>query len=310
MKKSETPSSLVAGQTITYTLGYSINGFSLQWYDSYDNDASGALGTDMNGTAYQNIVSQSTGGWTTSVDAQGNHYLVANSNYSLSGGDYPLDLRQGGENLCNGTYVVEGDIQIPTTAQGAANGADGTMVVAYNVNGGVTQAYLAGISIDNAPYGYIYVQRNSCSSSCNIAGSGLTAYPQPVTIQAGQWYTVRSIMTVNGGTVTIKEIVWATGNPSVVDTYTYTDTSAFSNLCTGTWQQGWQSDATAGPDWYSNLKFEQADPVNNAKITDPVPTGISYVGESTAAANATVNFTGEAPSPGAFLGPTMTCREP
>ena len=293
--KSELPPSGVvqAGQNITYALAYSVNGFSLQWYDSYDNDAVGALGSGYDGTGYTDIPSQTTGGFTTEVDAQGDHYLVANSNYSASGGDYPQYLRDGGESLCAGTYIVEGDMQVPLTAQGVNAGADATMVLAYNVNGGVTQAYMAGISLDNAPYGYIFVQKNQYPGS-GSSGAGLTAYPQPVTIQAGQWYTVKAIMTVSaGGCMTITEDVWVRGNPSLYDTYTYTDPSCgFSNLCTGQWQQGWQSDATAGPDWYSNLKFEQADPVVNTKLWDTVPTGVTYPGgESTAnAGDPTVTF--------------------
>jgi flagellar hook assembly protein FlgD len=293
--KSELPPSGVvqAGQNITYALAYSVNGFSLQWYDSYDNDAAGALGSGYDGTGYTDIPSQTTGGFTTAVDAQGNHYLVATSNYSSSGGDYPQYLRNGGENLCAGTYIVEGDMQVPLTAQGVNAGADATMVLASNVNGGVTQAYLAGISLDNAPYGYIFVQKNQYPGS-GSSGGGLTAYPQPVTIQAGQWYTVKAIMTVSaGGCMTITEDVWVRGNPSLYDTYTYTDPGCgFSNLCSGTWQQGWQSDATASPDWYSNLKFEQADPVVNTKLWDTVPTGVTYPGgESTAnAGDPTVTF--------------------
>jgi len=295
--KSELPANgiLSNGSTITYVLGYSINGFSLQYYDSYDNDAapSGSLGgTTYNGLAYQSIPSQTNGVFSVQTDSQGNHYLYASSNYSSSGGDYPVFLRPGGNNFCTGgTYVVEGDMEIPVNAQGVSYGADAHMVLAYNVNAGVTQAYLAGISLDNSPYGYTFVQRNSCNGSCNVSGSGLTSYPQPVTIQAGIWYTVRAVMTINAGSVVIKTYVWARGNPSLVDVFTYTDNSPFANLCSGTWQQGWQSDATAGPDYYSNLKLEMADPVNNTIITDPIPTGITFPGgHSEANAGGTVNF--------------------
>ena len=43
---------------ITYTLAYSINGFSLQWYDSYDNGTPGKLGgVDLQGNPYTSIPS-------------------------------------------------------------------------------------------------------------------------------------------------------------------------------------------------------------------------------------------------------------
>ncbi len=300
--KSQIPSGgqLTSGQAVTYALAYSVNGFSLQYYDSYDNDTTGTVegGTTYDGFAYQDIPSQTTGGFTVESDTQGNHYLLANSNYATNGGDYPLYLRPGGVNLCPGTYVEEGDMQIPVTAQGAQGAsaaADAHMVLAYNINGGVTQAYFAGISVDNNP-GYIFIQRNACSGSCNPATGGITTYPQPVTIQAGVWYTVRAVMTVSAGSVVIAEYVWQRGNPSLYDVYVYTDNSPFSNLCSGTWQQGWQSDATAAPDYYSNLKMETADQVNNTVLTDVIPVGITFPGghnESNAGVTiggGTVNF--------------------
>ena len=211
--KSQSSSNLVSGQAITYTLAYSINGFSLQWYDSYDNgpadgNANGGIGYD--GTTYQNFKSvggtgdgTGTGGFVIETDSQGNRYLVATSAYSTSGGDYPMYLRSGGANFCPGnTYVVEGDMQIPTSAQGVSYGADADLVVGSSVQGAVTYTYLAGISLDNNPYGYIQMQDNECPGSCPAGGAGLTTYGGvngAVTIQAGVWYTVRVIVTVSAG---------------------------------------------------------------------------------------------------------------
>ncbi len=281
---------LAAGQSILYGLSYVANGYSLQWYDSYDNDTNGTLGSGYDNTTYQDIPGQTNGGYTVATDAQGNHYLVATSNYSTSGGDYPLYLRGApgtGANLCAGTYIVEGDVQIPPTAPGATGasaGADGTMVLAYGVNGGVTQAYMASISLDNGP-GYLYEQVNN-GTSYNSHG-GLTSYPQPVTITAGVWYTIKAVMTVTAaGCMTLTEYVWDRNDPSKIDTFTYPQDCTFgANLCNDKWRQGWQADATSGIDWYSNLKFEQADPIVNAKLWDTIPTGVTYTGENTTTSN-------------------------
>ncbi len=281
------------GGAITYALAYSINGFSLQYYDSYDNDTAGGGnegGTGYDGTGYTDIPGNGdTGDFNVETDGQGNNYLVGNTAYSGSGGDYALYLRNSSVNLCNGTYSVEGDMMIPTSAQGVSAGADATMVLAYNVNAGVTQAYMAEISLDTAPYGNLAILRNSGTT---YGGSGTAGVTQTTPlIQAGVWYTVRAVMTITAGSVVIKEYVWQRGNPSVVDTYTYTDNAPFSNLCSGLWQQGWQADATAHPDYYSNLKFEMADAVNNAVLTDNIPTGITYPGgHNETNAGGTVNY--------------------
>ncbi len=312
--KSQSPASgvLTNGSNITYTLAYSINGFSLQWYDSYDTTATAPNGADgavtsafgYDGTGYTDIPSLAPGccdpnggGFVLKTDAQGNRYLVATSTYNTTGGDYPVYLRNGGVSFCgNSTYVVEGDMQIPTTSQGVSYGADADLVVAYSAQAGTTYTLLAGISLDNNPYGFIQMQANECPASCPMAGAGLTAYGGvngAVTIEAGIWYTVRAIVTVTAGVISsIKEIVWERGNPSLVDTYTWTTPPAFPNLCTAgvTWQQGWESTATASPDYYANLKFSQADPVNNTILTDVEPAGLAMSGHSEVNAGGTVNF--------------------
>jgi|GEM_PF-562228 len=296
--KSQNPANgqLTNGQTITYTLAYSINGFSLQWYDSYDNGTNGQKlgGLDMGGNPYIDIPSSGgpgdtdgSGGFVVNTDAQGNRYLVATSSYNANGGDYPVYLRNGGVTCFTpgSTYVVEGDMQIPTSSQGVSYGADADLVVAYSAQGGTTYAFLAGISIDNNPYGYIQMQANECPASCPMAGAGLKTYGGAggaVTIMAGVWYTVRVIVTVSAvGTLSFQEIVWQRGNPSAVDTFTWGAPPAFPNLCGGgvTWQQGWESTATSSPAYYANLKFEQGDPITNATITDTNPLG-NFGGEN------------------------------
>ena len=273
---------------------------------------------DLQGNPYTSIPSgptnwgpqdpDGTGGFVLTTDAQGNRYLIATSQYNAIGGDYPVYLRNNGVTCFSpgGTYVVEGDMQIPTTAQGSTYGADADVVVAYTAQGGVTYTLLAGISLDNAPYGFIQMQANECPASCPMTGAGLKTYggvAGAVTITTGQWYTVRCIVTINaGGTLaSMQEIVWARGNPSAVDSYTWTNPlqgwPAFPGLCSAgvTWQQGWESTATASPDYYANLKFESGDPVVNATITDTNPLSPSYGGENatnTTALTGTPNFSG------------------
>ena len=54
--KTQSAAVLAPGQTETYTLSYNINGESLQWYDSYDNNTAGTSNgniLDMGGVAYE-----------------------------------------------------------------------------------------------------------------------------------------------------------------------------------------------------------------------------------------------------------------
>ena len=87
--------------------------------------------------------------------------------------------------------------------------------MAYTAQAGITYTYLAGISLDNTPYGYIQMQANECPASCPMTGAGLKTYggvAGAVTIIAAMVYSQVHHDDHAGGTITsMQEIVWAKG---------------------------------------------------------------------------------------------------
>lgn len=263
LTKSESASTAAIGDGVTYALSWEAVNQGLQDFDSYLNDTVGTAGNSIqgyDGTGYTQI-----GGGTFTVASGTNGYYV-NAN---AGGGYPLLLRTAPTmDFCQG-MTVEGDMKIP---MGDPSGSDATMVIAYNVNAGVTQAYMIGMSLDNGP-GNIFLQKNNGAS---VTNPFVTAAAIP---QVGVWYTAKAALTYSAGSLTIQGKIWATGTTEPATwTFSYTDPSPFP--CGETWQSGWQADDTAGTDYYSNLKVFGPGPVVNYNVTDTLPTGVAYVGSS------------------------------
>ena len=293
--KTESATSLVAGSAVSYTLDFTATGNNLQYYDSYDNvlpigtsdTAGGTVDWGYDLTPYQNFLGPSApapagtsyGTWTIdSTDAAGDHFIEATVPYYQPGShnNYPELIRNDpGAEICD-SITVEGDLQIPVTAAGAATGADAHMVIACNTSQGITLK--AGISIDNSP-GNLFIQKNNIYPLQSASAS--TNFTTPFSIMAGQWYTMEATVQSNGtGTTTFNIQLWQTGNPGSVVTLNYTDTFAPQPTCSGGWRAGWQADETAGTDWYSNLKVFGPGPFVNAAVTDVVPQYVTYVGSN------------------------------
>ena len=306
--KSESAASLSAGQTVTYNLDWTATGDNLQMYDSYDNISSGtstsgsAVSWGFDGTNYQLFPGPgpgtSLGTWTVQQAPQGDHYIEATVPYnsSGSGGNYPDLIRDvPGAEICD-TIIVEGDLEIPSSAPGAGTGADAHMVIACNPSQGITLK--AAISIDNTP-GNLFVQKNNIYPLQSPSAS--MVFTTPFSIQAGQWYTMKSTVHSNGtGTTTFNIQLWPKGNPGSVVTLNYTDTFAPQPTCSGGWRAGWQADETAGTDWFSNLKVFGPGPILSAAVTDVVPAGVTYIGSDSGgvynAGTSTISWN----SPGSF----------
>lgn len=320
LNKSESATSLSAGSTITYGLAWTSTGQDLQYYDSYDNDAVGTSNgsiTGYDGTPYVQYaaVDGDLGTWQVEVSG-GNNYIVGTSAHTNPAGsdpDYPALIRSGpGVNICGG-FTVQGDLQIPTAAGTYAGNGDCAMIVAVNPTQGVTMA--AAISANNTP-DYFYFQKNQ-----NYDGS---IYPSPMgtnnlplfptainangdgkqdPIIVGDWYTVSVNVQFSGsGPITYTAILWPKGIPSDAATFVYTDPNNASDAsinpgtisgCSCDWLQGWQTYETTGTDYFSNLQVYSGGSVVNATITDPVPSGVSYLGAN------------PLPASGAPLGPLV-----
>ena len=290
LTKSESASFLAAGAAVTYNLDWTATGQNLQMYDSYDNISTNSNTTGAavpwgyDGTNY--TVSPgpgpSLGSWTVKTDAQNNNYIEATTPYNQNGntGNYPELIRSvPGANICD-TITVEGDLEIPGSAPGAATGADAHMVIACNPSQGITLK--AAISIDNSP-GNLFVQKNNIYPLQD--SSAAITFNSPFSIQAGQWYTMMSTVHSDGsGAVTYTILLWQKGNPALAVTLNYSENNTAQYfphpICSGGWTAGWQADETSGTDWFANLKVFGPGPIVNAAVTDIIPAGVSYVGSS------------------------------
>ncbi|HVZ80520.1 MAG TPA: hypothetical protein VHE12_06900 [bacterium] len=292
LTKSQSASSLAAGSTVTYTLDFTAIARNLQFYDSYDNIsagsninlANGTVNWGYDGTSYTDYLGPvpgvDPGNWTVRSNASGDHFIEAKVTYNGGGGNgnYPELVRSiPGADICN-TIIVEGDLQIPTTASGATSGADAHMIIACNPSQGITLK--AGISIDNSP-GNLFIQKNNIYP---LDSGASIIFSSPFAVSSNQWYTMMATVHSTGaGSITYSVVLWPKGDTSKSVTLNYTDTTAvFQPTCSGGWRAGWQADETAGTNWYSNLKVFGPGPVLNASVTDVIPTGVSYVGASVA----------------------------
>ena len=290
--KSELPSSLQTGQTITYTLSYHINASSLKVFDSYDN-TSGSANTSsttsttstpfvgFDGTGYTLMPNGGTCGgspvtWTALSDGNGNHFFSVFTNSTIGGqscGPYSMLLRNSPVSLCSGTpFIFQGDMQIPVTAgggQGSSPQGDAHMVIAYGVCGAVTTAYTVGMSLDPNPAN-LFIQKDGTAT-------GSLVFNSPFAITAGNWYTMSVKVQDVGGSIVFNVTLWPKGQPTMVASMSWTDTAPDACLCSAPTSYGWQGDGTAGTNYYSNLSLFDADAVVNAKLTDTVPQGVTYL---------------------------------
>ena len=296
--KSESASSLSDGSTVTYTLDWNATGQNLQIYDSYDNITAGnnttgsAVPWGFDGTNYTVVPAGSpaaNGTWTVGTDGQGNNFIVGSVTPQSGGGapdQFPELIRNiPGYDICN-DITVEGDLEIPASITvncgGCAAGADAHMIIACNPTQGIT--IKAGMSIDSLP-GNLFVQFNNDYGSVNWNSLGYDySNGNPITINRGIWYTIKSqILFASGGSgITVVSDIWQTSNPGVQGSVTFVINSADDSLftapsCSGGWRAGWQADETTGTNWYSNLKIFGPGPIVNAVVWDNIPTGDTYV---------------------------------
>jgi uncharacterized repeat protein (TIGR01451 family) len=289
---SQNTTSPMKGDTITYSLAYSINGMALVNFQSFDNVSTGtycpsgcANSSPPLGWKFLSN-SGNYGTWTVNDPCNtGGHYITASSTM------YPaLLLDDGGthttDQFCTGEIVS--DLYID---QGTFPGADAQIIIRNNGIDGINN-YSLGIviSVDNAPApGYFMIEECS-GSGCTYPMGGMPSIG-PVT--ADRWYRVRiSASGSNGSTIMAK--IWARGDPEPASwDINYTDPAlATTNwACDGTgtysdWRPG--VNEQTGPtndvkDSYDNFTVYAPRTSANTIVSDNVPPGITFVSSSPSA---------------------------
>src|SRR5665213_3301908 len=326
--------SLASGGTVTYALNYTIGQSSLQTFDSYNNvtaPTTTALGTQVVGFDGTGFVNGATGASTTydswtvqsntsapvGAPGDGNYIDVETDLPNMSNTDGYQTLLRGTPNINNcagsGTWIVQGNIDIPSTLQAGDTGAngnnngtgeDGSLVLLDEPTGpDAGFSVIAILSIDDNP-GNLALQINGTGSAyaivktANSNGTGTAAAPGSGAFQDpnmnqtlnylsfNTWYNVKAQIIDAAGTYTISVKAWPVGDaePAGYD-ITYTTTTAVLP-CQTNWEYGWEGDPTsaagptysAGRQFYTNLSLIEADPVVNPVITDTLPAGETYTG--------------------------------
>ncbi len=264
LAKSQSSTSVYDGETVTYSLAWDVLGETFMLNDHYDM-AGGIFDAGFDGTPYTIVPNGGVSGTWNFVDpGDGSLYLNANG-----GGSFPVLLRSNGGVPCNAPYMVEGDLYIDP---GNSPDLDAHIVVRHDGASSSSNNYMVGISGDPNP-GHLFLQKNVGGTVTWPTSSNGTS------VSTGQWYTVRVQVSPNAtaSSVTIQARVWARGTAEP-GTWGITYVDSAPPPCTGTQYIGWQ--AARWGDRYDNLKFYGPNAIVNARLTDTVPAGITYLGAS------------------------------
>ncbi len=314
LSKNESVTTINAGDTMTYTLNYSIGGTSLQTSDSFMNDTVGSTWygvgnppvntiSGYDGTQFYTDDPNDAVTWTVRNDpvTEGNYLDVQTWGNNNTDGYVPLLRNSPQSPFCpvGDVFEVEGDVDIPSLLQNGSNnapGEDATLVIMDQV-ALPHYGFELILSRDNAP-GFFALQENSASNSykaVTVVNSGFksTAMSGNPPVNADTWYTIKAQVThLASGSIEIKAVVWPVGTPEPINQwdidYTTTEAATGMNCSSGQiWQYGFQSNPgsasgtySAGRDFFSNLRMFADDPAVNTRVWDTAPTGITYVGAS------------------------------
>ena len=253
--KSESETTGVIGDTVTYAFDFSSGGMSFFSYDTFDSTIAGFHDNGAGGT------------WIWNSDGVGGGYL-----YSPTQSSYPHYLRDTPTTFCFGE--IEGDIYI-------IHGTNDDGLITFRDGGTPAScAYGVGISPDGengSANTALWVQK-----FCGAVGG----YQQAVyaSISNYNWYSVRILVTDAGNNeVRIQAREWPRGTAEPATwPLDWTDTSGNPASCG---YVGFQGNGT-NANYYDNLKILSADQPNPV-LYDTIPTQITYQGGTPA--SVTVN---------------------
>ena len=267
------------GDIVTYVLEYQLSGSGLKCFESFNTYAvgsySGASGANTFGNWYVEPYTSAAGpSWNITTDGGGDRY-VQYQGYSGMYHTMLLDCdaaETNGEDFCGG--MVEVDLRI----DGDASEGDTGMIIRHNnlaCPGSDGELYMALISIDpNPASSNLVLQRNdTCNPTWPAGGGDLSGTSRAP--QRDIWYTVKA-MENPMGTFSVK--FWQRGEPEPTGwMLTYTDPAAFDCTATGDGKVWWpglagQADLMS----YDNFRVYSVNSLQNAVLTDDIPTGVDF----------------------------------
>lgn len=294
--KSQSSSTPMYGENITYYLEYQINGSALVAYQPFDDIPLGTYGpASAAPPGWQYRPSATNGTWYIE-DPCGTGDRVIRGDTS-SANDYPGLLFSGypmnSDVLCMG--IIQSEVLI-NPAGGATGtgyeGADSLVVIRDDGLGVGGRAYGLVLSVDDFigtnPTGNIGFQRCGATPYGTYTG-GTCMWPVSVNVPVlgNKWYKVK-IQTGPGNACAFSAKVWIKGDPEpAAPTITWTDTQCAADgfdcatsgrtWYTGVAEQG--GDTALTQDSYNNFTILKPRVSADTMLYDTCPTGVVYVGQ-------------------------------
>src|SRR5665213_2343958 len=242
---SVSPLGASVGSIVNYNLIWKVTGEFLSVFDSYDNIASGSVGTvsigsepwGYDGTLYNIVPSSTNATWTITAGTNSDQYVLAANPGAQNG--YFLRSSPSVQLASQNSYALVGSMSI------SSGSTCGSMALAMDSAG--SNGYLVGLSTSPSP-GILYVYRITSGSPTTLSTASMTVSSNtfyaisdavngtagggPVTLLAKAWHVYQSIpahyaiSVADPGVITSGEIGWEI-NPA--NTAAYTDLNLFLN---------------------------------------------------------------------------------
>ena len=277
LNASQSKSSAIIGDTVTYVIDYVSSSSVLKFADLFDNMQ--GIYTNLFPPSGWKYVSSSGeyGTWSAlSICSTGNKYLESSSVSNMYPGMVLDDAVQSNAEFCTGTIRTDVRIQ-----PGSNPGADAQVIIRSNgLSDTLNSMYSLLLSIDSSPYGYLSFQK------CVNGNCTWPVFSSTFIINPDTWYGVK-IEAVSEFNFRAK--VWKKGEPEPTAwTLVYNDVNGLAdgiNCANGaSWRpginhQGYSSDTRNNYDDF--MVFSSGTGIiSGAVVYDTIPAGITYLGNS------------------------------
>ncbi|MBN2753428.1 MAG: T9SS type A sorting domain-containing protein [Candidatus Goldbacteria bacterium] len=274
---SQSKSSAMIGDTVTYVINYAASSSALRFVDLFDN-MQGIYTASVPPLGWKYVSDAGAyGTWSAlSICSTGNKYLESSSVSNVYPGMVLDDAVQSNAEFCTGTILTDVRIQ-----PGSNPGADAQVIIRSNgLADTLNSMYSLLLSIDSSPNGYVSFQK------CVNGNCTWPSYTSTFIINPDTWYSVK---VEASSEFYFSAKVWKKGEPEPSAwTLVYNDVNGLAdgmNCSSGaSWRpginhQGYSSDTKNNYDDF--MVFNSgAGIISGAVVYDTVPAGIIYLGNS------------------------------